>query len=241
MSKMEREIAKELCRNRSAKKKDAFRLSVLRSLYPRLFNDSTTIGVLRINLKSYVHPKHDEICIKYEALNAQLNESFTEQSTPTSSERILRNKLHAVSKCEFLPSIWIGRKNVDLFAPTLSGFNRQLESFCGVAIEVDGPIHDLWPKALKDNHKEELLHWMNILTLRVKNADIAADRLKFLNTRYYFRPTDTRAKRRIWLKIYLVTIFLNASDQDIESLFQCNLSSLAKEFRHVSTEKKPCL
>lgn len=236
----ERQIRNELLDGRLKRGELAFRLSVLRSLYPRLFHDTAVLGVIRLNTKDCdpCKPSLQTLKGRYDLVAQSLSESFNQVTRQTTAEIILKKTIPKLSDCRFIPSVWIGNKNVDVFIPTITGVKTGSKRFCGVAVEVDGTVHDLHAKMLKDNEKEELLTWLNIITLRIGNNDLfTSQALQPFKTSLHFHTADTRAKRRMWQKIYLVTIFMNATEDDIEDLFNIDLYVFRKKFQRVLTGK----
>lgn len=236
---LEKQIFREVYQDRP--RRNALKLSVLRSLYPRLFSDHSAMRIRKIPVSRRLCslPSKSQLQERYEAIRDKLNITYAKVTERTSAEQIFESKIRLLSKSQLYSSVWIGNKNIDLFLPTVAGYRHARgRRFTGAAIEVDGDVHSLWAKIYKDNDKEELLSWLGITTLRIQNIRVKSKQsLEPYITSFHFRPADTRANRRMWLKIYLVTIFLNASDKEIEALFRCDLFKLAKEFKKASKEK----
>lgn len=242
---IEKRISVELYDDRSTRWETSFRLSSLKTLYPRLFNCNSSLGIFDFQIASgvYTLPTLDVLVARYGSATTLRSISHRKIVEKTFAEIELYKAITSFSQTQVCPSVWIGNKNIDLFMPTLEGFViGKGRRFHGVAIEVDGGVHNLRSKSYKDNDKEEFLHWMDILTIRIQNTQVLTkNALESLFQSYYFRPADTRAKRRMWKKIYLVTLFLGSSEEELEELFGCNFNHLRKNFHRALTEKKPCL
>lgn len=137
--------------------------------------------------------------------------------TPTMSRTFSEDKVFELirqsTKLEVLRSAWIGNANIDLFLPSvrantdLNGPSSKAQGFRGLAIEIDGKIHENYVKILKDQKKYASLHELCISTISIENHDrkspVVLDLIKNLKN---LKRLDHRAKSRLKRDIYLGTI-----------------------------------
>lgn len=118
-----------------------------------------------------------------------------------------------------VPSCWIGPFCVDFFLPQLGGRWKHLK-WQGLAIEIDGGIHNQEAKIKKDTYKSERLLDMGIYVMTILNKDVGkikiADLLQQLDRTV---PLDWRAQQRIMTKIRLLTIFALSPFHEIDWFF----------------------
>jgi hypothetical protein len=110
-----------------------------------------------------------------------LNARYPEASEKTPAEREVYSILHQSTNLSFYQSVWIANRNVDLFCPAIGVLHQPVlkgqkitreGSMRGVAIEVDGPIHDSELKMRKDTGKYRLLQDLRIGLFPVTNASL---------------------------------------------------------------------
>ena len=127
------------------------------------------------------------------------------------------------TKLKILTSFWIGTRNIDIFIPGVRNRDdphKEKRIMNGLAIELDGQIHNQIRKGKRDNHKQSILHKLNIGCLVIENEDI---RKININTFLYRLSTlvrlDFRGKRRLMRNIYLETLFTKPRLAIIEKNF----------------------
>lgn len=141
--------------------------------------------------------------------------------TPTMSRTFSEDKIFELirqsTKLEVLRSAWIGNANIDLFLPSVRAsvdFNGpcRVQGFRGLAIEIDGKVHQNYVKILKDQKKYASLHELGISTISIENQDckspVVLDLIKNLKK---LKRLDHRAKSRLKRDIYLGTILAHKS------------------------------
>lgn len=170
-----------------------------------------------------------------------LTAKYKQQLSRTNSENYIARKIKNETKLKCIPGAWIGKFNVDFFLPGLRGGN----SNCGVAIEVDGGIHNHEIKMKKDNYKYNLLRDLGIALMTISNDDRTEQTsINFINNLKNLPRADSRLKRRMWVKIYRKTIMAAFSNMsDLESVMS-QLSDKKKEtnlniFTNIKTKDTP--
>lgn len=157
-----------------------------------------------------------------------LNAVFKESKT-TYAEIQFCKKLKSKTRLKFFTSFWIINRNVDFFFPSMGTLYPRFTKgskilkqrhMRGLAIEVDGDVHNLEVKIKKDENRDELLNKLCIGVTTVKNEDLAIKQInQFISG---IRTQDilcTRSKRRIMSKIYFLTIVYHATDSEMQTLF----------------------
>lgn len=140
-----------------------------------------------------------------------LNEKYRPELHKTYFEDILYKLIKGTSRLEIHRSFWIGKRNIDIFIPAVkasvgsSNFNSS--KFSGLAIEVDGGIHNENFKMKKDQSKLEFLHSLSICSIVVENQDVNHPLVKdLLQHLTEYRNKDFRSKQRLLRNIYLKTL-----------------------------------
>ncbi len=125
----------------------------------------------------------------------------------THAEKIALAKIRKATKLKCFTSFWIGHRNIDIFFPQIGN---------GLAIEIDGPIHNTQKVMKRDNSKFEILNSMGIEMVTIENQDldhpIVNSLIQHLNK---LDIKDTRSRRRVLTKIYLNTILAHFNKIDI--------------------------
>lgn len=207
------------------------------SLYGRLFGERTSFlqSITRVRIQSKNElPSLKDLKAHYQVITADLSIRGKRAMERTVSEEIVRSTLKEMGSNFILTSAWIGRKNIDLLLPGLTGVTRGQGGrgirFTGVAIEVDGAVHDFTPKFLGDFAKDNFLSLIGILPVRIRNEDTRKKSvLDALREMSAYSAMDSRAKRRMWKRIYLTTIFLNWRPQQIEEVFGINYAAAKRQ------------
>lgn len=170
---------------------------------------------LKLNKSFYSIIPLKKLKEEYEILCRELNKNETSR---TSAEFIFNKFLDKESKIKFEHSMWIGKRNIDFFTPSLKGKNNFI--FYGVAFEIDGSIHNQEFKMGLDNSKQPMMNSLNILLKHVDNYDHKKESFKndWKNLLKYPRTT-TRERRRIYRNIYIYTILKNLEDAEIVKRF----------------------
>lgn len=153
-------------------------------------------------------------------ISDRLNKTYPDK-VKTNAEKVFINKLKDNSRLQFLSSIWIGNRNVDIFIPSIAN-KAVYEKPCmqGLAIELNGAIHNTESKMGKD---ESLANYLRKLQIGVVTFDsdsihqIYVD--QFIRNLAGVRRLDSRSRNRVMLRVYLSTIIKNATHGEISNLF----------------------
>lgn len=221
---------------------DRLKLSIMYSIYPRLFEGRVKAvhGLVRVPLKSRSSSVSiAELHSHYKKAATQLATSCPGAMEKTSAERMVRQALKEMGVLYVVTSMWVGRKNIDLMAPGLTGLSmgKNRVRFTGVAIEVDGPSHNFTPKFLADVDKDNLLCLIGAIPFRVKNEEIRDGRiLEALSRVCTYSAIDSRSRRRLKKRIYLVTVFLNWPLDRLGAVFGFDVGQAVKKVSAALTE-----
>jgi hypothetical protein len=91
----------------------------------------------------------------------------------------------------------------------------------GLAIEVDGDIHNDEAKMKKDELKVRSLAALGIGTLSIANWDFHESVVQHVQRNIgSLKPLESRERRRLWKRIYLFTLAMNLNDREFFRLFQ---------------------
>ncbi|MDD4976425.1 MAG: hypothetical protein PHY93_18855 [Bacteriovorax sp.] len=159
---------------------------------------------------------HKELKRAYLLLCELLESVHKSEMSRTASEDAVYNLIKQSTKLQVFRSFWIGKRNIDLFIPAIranlnSGFTSS-QGFKGLAIEIDGKIHDRYFKMKKDENKYEMLKELSICTVTIENHDINNPIvINMIQNLAKIKKVDSRAKSRLLRNIYLKTITCNKS------------------------------
>jgi type II secretory pathway component PulC len=143
-----------------------------------------------------------------------LDDTYKQETYRTSFEDTIYKTLKLYTKMEVYRSIWIGARNIDIFIPAIVTDMQPNTDFKlrGLAIEVDGKIHDAEFKMKKDISKFEMLSSLGILAISIENHDLKHPLVLELFSKIpSFSRLDTRARRRLKRNIQLKTLISNKS------------------------------
>lgn len=165
-------------------------------------------------------PADSELKLAYETLTSTLNRQFRLESRRTPAEIRVYHLFKNLSNRTIHRSVWIGNRNVDLFMP---GIKRQCGTkgtMQGLAIEINGSIHNTVGKMRKDTHLADYLAILKLAVATFENKEIFSEtghkRIQEL-TRL---PTlDHRGRKRVWRRIWADTIALKGNLETISNLY----------------------
>lgn len=152
---------------------------------------------------------YEQIERTYNALVQYLNKDLPKETTKTLKEDQVYGLIRKRTHMKVLRSIWIKKRNIDLFIPGLYGASKVIgqTSFKGLAIEVDGDVHNLQSKMNKDNSKYGQLHDLGIALYTIENHDLYQPSFRtFLAHLPTLPQLDTRGRKRVMRNIYLATL-----------------------------------
>ena len=134
------------------------------------------------------------------------------EPTATFSEIQFYQIIASITKMRFMSSVWIGQRNVDILFPQLKTPNGK----AGIAIEVNGDIHERIFKMSKDNHLREILAMLGILTLTVENHSLTNQTTKNLITSLKgLKRISSREEKRFIRGIALFTVMTSSFKTNI--------------------------
>lgn len=148
----------------------------------------------------------------YITLCHALNSKYGVETSQTHAEDVIYNNIKKVCRLEVIRSMWIGNLNIDMFIPSIKSeadgdSNLTKRVFRGLALEIDGDIHNTQFKMKKDQHKYKALDSMSICLFVIENTDINHIVVKnMINNLNTLKRLDTRARKRLLRNIYIHTI-----------------------------------
>lgn len=195
------------------------RVDTVINSHPRLFKVSSHSNTMKRKRVS-----DQELKVHYDRLTTKLNNTNPEaQATP--SERNLLKLLKNKSKKQILKSVWIGTHCIDLFIP-----NCKLGKGVGLAIEVDGDVHNFESKMKKDERKRSQLTNLGIALIHVKNWDFKKPAFKsFIDGYSSLKALDSRERQRMWRRIHTYTLAIHLSNSDFFNIFTKHEKSVGSE------------
>lgn len=168
----------------------------------------------------------------------------------TKNEKEVQHKLRNFCGHRFFEAQTIGSKTIDIFLDVykfgfldMAEFNRKFcstnwddlkkifergnRTLCGLAIEVDGPVHDREYKIELDTQKIELATLIGVLLIRVQNNDLHYGGIdKLVSRMKKFKISCSRTRRLIWKKMYLTHVAFLSNDETLLQLFGMNSAQL---------------
>ena len=227
IDRLDRDLKAESCRVKSNRFEMQKRLSRLNQLKSRLFplikrtQDLENLGTVDLN-DSRVHM---EILNQYEMTTYWLNHVKSKAIHRTTTENSVMDQIIKCTNLTCIPSVWIGLFNYDIFVPGFGkGDDRKNGNFSpqGMAIEVNGPVHDREGKQVKDELKSELLRVLGIQQFVINNDECREKTVKNIignlaNKNFHL---DFRAKKRVWMRVHLATISTNLDDLEWEKFLR---------------------
>lgn len=127
-------------------------------------------------------------------------------------------------RIQLYPQVWIGNLCVDWFTPALGervDRNRRRSRFKGVAIEIDGSVHNQTSKMKIDSFKEQSLTKLGIGLWRFSNEQVFKN--EGLPSRLTLGSDYARLcsqdRKRLWSRIQLLTIIYHGTDELLMSYF----------------------
>lgn len=166
---------------------------------------------------------------KYFEISDELDATYSEQSSPTKEERVFQERLRKSTKTLYLTNFWIGNACTDLFLPFIgvkNKFPKRGFSNWGICVEIDGPLHESSEaKIKKDRYKEKYLNSLGFLVYRVFNRDVSTATLPLISTMPELGYLDSRARKHVWQRIYVMILLAHGTWDEIISVFPPNLAN----------------
>jgi len=137
------------------------------------------------------------------------------------------------------PSVQIGDYLADFLLPSVSGGRSGPDSYRGVVVEVDGPVHFEEGKQRKDRHTEEMLKALRIVCIRLDNREIRPGRIVRLFGDFPIKHAScSRTTKLVWQRIYCLTLARRLKQNAFNRYFgltQKTRSELLRLLRHHKT------
>lgn len=163
----------------------------------------------------------------YEDVSQNLNACYSSENDVCPTERILINKILAQTNTKLIRNMWIGRRNIDLFLPQLA--HGQFE---GIAIELNGKIHNSEFKMKKDNFKNKALEDIFLLPISIDVNDLNHPHTsQIINMISRLKKLNKTQEERVLRRIYTKTILANRTNEELFQLFDSNEAQHLLAFR----------
>lgn len=166
----------------------------------------------------------------YGELTNSLNRKHYLERHETWSEQKFKMVFNETNKIQVLKQVWIGNCLVDFFIPALGVVkpnNTKGFSFKGIAVEVDGAIHNVEAKMKKDRYKNDFLESLEILVWRVPNEQVMNRKCSFIVQNLVENKSNrlcSRARRQLLHRIQLATALTHSQSCELQKLFFSNSS-----------------
>lgn len=190
--------------------------SILNSIYRDFPGEETGVNdILR-------RPSMLELDQAYKITCNRLNYIFPNVLRKTIFESKLLLFIRGQTHLRPLQTVWIGLMNVDfLLVGACATLKDNKNSLKGLAIEVDGKIHDETHKMAKDLNKVDRLSRLQIGLVSIRNWDLSYAQ-SLLSGYAKICKLSTRERQRVQRRIQLETISCAASRQEFNALFLFN-------------------
>lgn len=129
----------------------------------------------------------------------------------THSELVIHSYIAKTTRLTILPGFWIGKSCFDFFVPSIGGdLVNGKRSMRGLAIEIDGLVHQYEGKMKKDEHKITMLGKLGIGLLNIENCDIHSPAIAKLISSIQTMPRlSFRSRQSVLRKVYAHTLIVN--------------------------------
>lgn len=176
-----------------------------------------------------LHPKNskidfDELEDLYCQICGRLNEKYASTIYKTATEIKVTEFLQRL-KVPYEQQRWIGNRCVDIFLPWIGGNNSLANrKMFGLAIELNGKIHNSQIKMKKDESLGDYLNEISIGVSSIENSDVRLWELLSEIKNYSIKKArlDYRAIKRVNTRVYLETILHHATDSEFNSILTVN-------------------
>ena len=193
------------------------RLACLDELYPKQFEFPNWVqGELR---KDLVRPSFETLHRLYWEL-VQKKERNSREHLRTHKERAFVENLRTFNAKTILHSVWIGNHCMDIFVPNVRSALGDGRRMRGLVFEIDGDVHFYEDKMRKDEIKSDILKMIGIGETAIPNWQFGEKTIKAIQAGLNgLRPLDSRERRRLWRRIYLLTIAIQMNDKCFYEVF----------------------
>ncbi len=155
----------------------------------------------------------------YEKICKRLDSSG--QRIRTQEEQRIARELRKNSQIDIKSSVWIGGICVDLFFPGLGARKHRAgtRAMRGLAIEINGGVHNHPVKMKKDEYRSKVLDRLHIGLTVIENYDFSSTVCSILDRIGHGFILDHRARKRIWKRIFAETLAVHATEEELTSVF----------------------
>jgi very-short-patch-repair endonuclease len=199
------------------------RRALITTLYPRLFpREWKELSDPRLKTENARRPSSGALKDAYGLVVCRLNARYMEISERTRAEHRFADKIRKATRLKVNKSVWIENHNIDLLCVSLGAERTSNTAHCGqgVAIEIDGTIHDREFKMKKDERKGKTLAALGIMLVSVLNNDFSYAPVRAILDNFKTLPRlDSRARSRVWTRIHLITVARHLTDAEFRRLF----------------------
>lgn len=208
----------EVTQEKNLLEKVNHRFTVLKGLYGSP-NGLTKWGVtyfLHRRVKNRIHLKAE-----YESICRELKVGRQSEMSRTPAEDKFLSHFKKQWRIQLYPQVWVGNICLDWFTPALAEGRRSdlgRKRFKGLAIEIDGSIHNREQKMKIDSYKEECLTKVGIGLWRYSNEQVFKSHglpSKMQVDTQYVRQCS-RERERLWSRIYLLTLIYHAGAEVLD-------------------------
>lgn len=180
-----------------------------------------TYCIDQVNLAGTLSALHRRVkrreCLRkeYDLICKHLNHIRFPEKQQTQAEFRFVERFKREWKVELYPQAWIGNLCVDFFTPAFGSRSNKLERSKdkGIAFEIDGYVHNLESKMKKDKFKMKSLADLRVSLWRFTNEQVYEGTTLPNRSEFdlYFRSLCSRERKRIWSRIYLLTILYHGT------------------------------
>jgi len=167
-------------------------------------------NVKLVNREKLKQFKELQLRVIYLEICNQLDLYYSPETVRTKHEEIFSNQIKKYTKLKFFKSVWIGRRCVDIFIPSLAGSGTSKNKMKGLVVELNGSIHDEYEKMNRDENLGNYLQSIGIGLASIDNYDLRhSNVISFFEQLPNIERIDFRARQRLWRTIYIETIRKN--------------------------------
>lgn len=192
------------------------KLGCLKKIYPKEFYFPSWV---RKNNTNYLKPSLNKVEIEYYKLVKQQKSKY--ENTITLPERKFFKQLNLHQKKKIYQSIPIGSHIIDLFIPNIrTNLQHPMRIMRGLAIEIDGDVHNYEDKMKKDERKGIELSFIGIGVIHIQNWDFNNPSVDVFTKKHSnLKSLDSRERKRLWRRIMLLTLALRLNNKEFFQLF----------------------
>ena len=214
-------LSKEVIQEENLQERVNHRFRVLKEIYdlPEELTRWEAVRFLHRRAQS-----REQLKLDYRIICEKLRKKFPLEMSRTPAEDRFVEYFRKHWRIHLYPQTWIGNFCLDWFTPALAERLEREDGegrFKGVAIEVDGAIHNVTSKMKIDSFKEQGLNDLKIGLWRFTNYHVFSKsglptKLSLGNAYVRLCSHD---RKRLWSRIYLLTIIYHGDDDVLKTYF----------------------